>query len=205
MNISSLRESLRDWFSTLARIDSFQLDVPADLYSEVSTQTKLLPANTLREYPAENLSYQRTGINTVVGSGTFPYSLIFRYAGEISYHQLPLSELESLVEYIQVSAILNPPSCAIRSIEADALEATVNPQRDGTNQEDWIVYCNFSLTITFNLSELSLPPDFGTPPEEPIPGDIPTELRTYKSKDTGSIDAPGNDRLDATYQFNFEE
>ncbi|MBD2060506.1 hypothetical protein H6F88_31690 [Oculatella sp. FACHB-28] len=167
-NIKSLRTDLRNWLSSLIRIDKVDLDSPVGLYSDVAgAGNRLLAANTLIEFPVENLSYSKENNRAVVGSGVFRYSLTYRYAEELSLHDLPISELESLVESIQALALINSPSRSIRNLTIEAVEYPVNPRRDGEEADDWLVSCNFSFNITFTVTELCLSEDFFNNPDIP--------------------------------------
>lgn len=203
MNISTLRQTLRDWLSTLVRIDSFSLDVPRDLSSPLSTVLLPLPGNTLREYPAEKIAYKKTNFNSIEGSAIFPFSLIYRYPGYLEYKNLPIARLESLSEYIQGHALLGFGDCNIRAIEIDPTEASVNPQRLGglirepvdptreaidQNEYDWIIYVNFSFNITYAFTLFVLPTEFGTDPNVAIPGSYPTDLKIYDAGTPLNID-----------------
>ena len=195
-NISTLRQTLRDWFSSLVRIDSFSLDIPRDLSSPNSTALLPLPGNTLREYPAEKVHYKKSGVNSIEGSATFQYSLIYRYPGYLEYKNLPIQQLESLSEYIQGSALLSDLGCNVRAIVSNPVDASVNPQRlpglvrqplDPTRESltseelDWIVYINFSFGITFSFTAFLLPPEFGINPVI-LPSNYPKDLKIYLSQ-----------------------
>lgn len=166
-NIKTLRQDLRSWLSNLIRIDKVDLDPPTDLYSDVAgIGNRLLPANTLIEFPVEDLSYDKENNRAVVGRGTFRYSLIYRYAGELALHDLPISDLEGLVEAIQALALINGPSSSIRTIITESVEYPVNPRREEDESGDWLVSCNFSFNIIFKVTELDLSDDFFVSPDD---------------------------------------
>ena len=203
MNISTVRTNLTNWLSNLVRIDSFSLDIPRDLSSH-------LPGNTLRQYPAEKIHYKKIGVNSVDGSAIFPFSLIYRYPGYVEFKNLPITQLESLNEYIQGHALIGDLGCDVKKIEVDSTDASVNPQRLGglirepvnpkpesldSNENDWIVYVNFSFTITYVLTTFVLPTEFGTDPGVNLIN-YPKDIKIY---DAGIPLNKIGARLDADY------
>ena len=210
MNISTVRTNLTNWLSTLVRIDSFSLDIPRDLSSPLSSNLLKLPGNTLRQYPAEKIHYKKIGINSVEGSAIFPFSIIYRYPGYLQYKELPISQLESLLEYIQGQALMGDLECGFKKVEVNSTDASVNPQRLGglirepvnpkpesvdQNENDWIVYINFSFTITYALTTFVLPPEFGTDPGVNLIN-YPKDIKIY---DAGIALSKIGARLDADY------
>ena len=210
MNISTVRTNLTNWLSNLVRIDSFSLDIPRDLSSPLSTNLLNLPGNTLRQYPAEKIHYKKIGINSVEGSAIFPFSIIYRYPGYLQYKELPIYQLESLLEYIQCNALMGDLGCDFKKVEIDSTDASVNPQRLGglirepvnpkpesvdQNENDWVVYINFSLTITYAMNTFVLPPEFGTDPGVNLIN-YPKDIKIY---DAGIPLSKATARLDADY------
>ena len=210
MNISTVRTNLTNWLSNLVRIDSFSLDIPRDLSSPLSTNLLNLPGNTLRQYPAEKIHYKKIGINSVEGSAIFPFSIIYRYPGYLQYKELPIYQLESLLEYIQCNALMGDLGCDFKKVEIDSTDASVNPQRLGglirepvnpkpesidQNENDWVIYINFSFTITYALTTFVLPPEFGTDPGVNLIN-YPKDIKIY---DAGIPLSKVNARLDADY------
>jgi hypothetical protein len=198
-NIKEVRIQVKAWLQTQIRIDSWDADPPRELYSIHSTELNLLPANTGIEYPVENLLYFRTGSNSIKGSGTFPYSIVFRYSGELTLDELPLSELESLVQYIQGKALLENPGCSISSVQFEAKNNPLVISREEGDQGDWLAYCNFSFSFEFNVTSLELNPDF----EPPVPNpDAPPlvvsdlALKINKAKINFNINSPSDYELD---------
>jgi hypothetical protein len=162
-NIKEVRTQVKAWLQKQIRIDKWDADPPSELYSIHSTENNLLPANTAIEYPVENLLYFPTSFNSIKGKGTFPYSVVFRYLGGLTLDELPLTELESLVQYIQAKALLENPGCSISNVE---FESNPNPliiSREEGDQSDWLIYCNFSFSFEFNVTLLELSPDFEPP------------------------------------------
>jgi len=210
LNISTVRTNLTNWLSNLVRIDSFSLDIPRDLSSPLSTNLLNLPGNTLRQYPAEKIHYKKIGINSVEGSAIFPFSIIYRYPGYLQYKELPIYQLESLLEYIQCNALMGDLGCDFKKVEIDSTDASVNPQRLGglirepvnpkpesvdQNENDWVVYINFSLTITYAMNTFVLPVEFGTDPGVNLIN-YPKDIKIY---DAGIPLNKVNARLDADY------
>ena len=210
MNISTVRTNLTNWLSNLVRIDSFSLDIPRDLSSPLSSNLLNLPGNTLRQYPAEKIHYKKIGINSVEGSAIFPFSIIYRYPGYLQYKELPIYQLESLLEYIQCNALMGDLGCDFKKVEIDSTDASVNPQRLGglirepvnpkpesvdQNENDWVVYINFSLTITYAMNTFVLPPEFGTDPGVNLIN-YPKDIKIY---DAGIPLSKATARLDADY------
>ena len=210
MNIITVRTNLTNWLSTLVRIDSFSLDIPRDLSSPLSSNILNLPGNTLRQYPAEKIHYKKIGINSVEGSAIFPFSLIYRYPGYVEFKNLPITQLESLNEYIQGNALIGDLGCDVKKIEVDSTDASINPQRLGglirepvnpkpesidQNENDWIVYVNFSFTITYSLNTFVLPAEFGIDPGVNLIN-YPKDIKIY---DAGIPLSKVTARLDADY------
>ena len=210
MNIITVRTNLTNWLSTLVRIDSFSLDIPRDLSSPLSSNLLNLPGNTLRQYPAEKVHYKKIGINSVEGSSVFPFSIIYRYPGYLQYKELPIIQLESLLEYIQVNALMGDLECGFKKVEVDSTDASVNPQRLGglirepvnpkpesvdQNENDWIVYINFAFTITYAMNTFVLPVEFGTDPGVNLIN-YPKDIKIY---DAGIPLNKIGARLDADY------
>ncbi|MBW4421194.1 MAG: hypothetical protein KME13_18495 [Myxacorys californica WJT36-NPBG1] len=200
-NIQSVKELLKSWIQTKVRIDSFDLDVPEELYSNASTENLSKPANTGTVFPVENLSYSRTQFNSLEGTGTFPFSIIFRYPREFSYHQLPISKLESLVEYIQGSALVEGIcSDSISSVEPESTKNSVGVKRDGTDQDDWLVNCTFLLTVQFKVTLLELAPEYEPNDPDTTPVDSPINLGIKVYKSPSPVD-PSNSTLDTELNF----
>jgi len=210
VNIITVRTNLTNWLSTLVRIDSFSLDIPRDLSAPLSTNLLNLPGNTLRQYPAEKIHYKKIGINSVEGSAIFPFSLIYRYPGYVEFKNLPITQLESLLEYIQGNALMGDLECGFKKVEVDVTDASVNPQRLGglvrepvnpkpesvdQNENDWVVYINFSFTITYALTTFVLPIEFGTDPGVNLIN-YPKDIKIY---DAGIPLNKIGARLDADY------
>lgn len=183
-NIKTLRTDLRNWLSSLIRIDKVDLDEPSYLYSDVAgAGNKVLPANSLMELPVENLSYEKEGVRAVAGSGLFRYVLVYRYPEELAVHDLPISDLEGLVESIQALALINSLSSSIRTITTESVEYPVNPRRAVDDSDDWLVYCSFSFNITFKVTELALSDDFFNNPDLPTSDPITgLNVRINKSR-----------------------
>lgn len=200
-NIQAVRQGLRSWLSSKVRIDSWDLDKPADSYSKYSTEDNFLAANTAIEYPVEDLQYFRENINSVKGSGKFLYQIVFRYGGDLTYHQLPLYELEALVQFIQGQILLNPP-CAdgsIVKIDPEELKAPVNPTREEGIQGDWFIYCNLSFQVIFKLTAFDLPDEFKPNPDTPINPDFNLAINTYRAKANFDHSKPADSTLDSSF------
>ncbi|MBD2256656.1 hypothetical protein [Pseudanabaena sp. FACHB-2040] len=168
-NIQTVRQRLQSWITGLVRIDAFDADPPKALLSPSSTEQSLRPANTCIAYPVKDLVYERTDLQGICGRGRFAYSIAYRYPGELTLDEIPIQKLEGVVQYLQGMSLLGlAGSGGIKHVEPDAEEFPIQLERDGTDQDDWLVYCNLALLIEFNLTDFDLDPDFGPAPEQPV-------------------------------------
>lgn len=204
MNIQTTRQTLKSWLEGLIRVDAWDADPPDKLYSDASTEGNILPANTAIEYPVKDLTYSRESIKTLTGSGLFPFSIVYRYSEQLTLAQLPLDRLEGLVQYIQGNALLELQGCgSIKSVAPDQEEFPVQVERDGTDQADWLVYCNITLLVSFALTDFDLSPEFAgsnTPPAAPNFNQL--NLSIYRSVVGFDPDTPADSTLDSEITLN---
>lgn len=191
-NIQQVRTGLKNWLSSKVRIDQWDLDKPADVHT--------LTPNTAIAYPVEDLQYFREGLNSIKGRGKFPYQIVFRYSGILPYHELPLSKLEGLIQYIQGQALINPPcaNSSIVSLEVDDVGTPVNVMREGNDQSDWLIYCNFAFQIVFKLNAFDIDDEFKPNPDTPINPDFNLELNIYRAKVNFDSSNPDDSTLDSS-------
>ncbi|MBE9110304.1 hypothetical protein IQ273_12865 [Nodosilinea sp. LEGE 07298] len=183
----------------LVRIDKFDADPPAELYSTASTTEALYPANTVIEYPVKDLFFERSEITGITGSGSFSYSIVYRYPGDLTLNELPLLKLEGLVQYLQAQALLSLSGCGgiRRAVPGTSNEFPVQIERDGTDQGDWLVYANLVFNVEFVLTEFGLDPAFGPTPE--LPPDLnELTIGVYRAKTDFDVGEPNDSTLDAT-------
>lgn len=161
-DIQSVRTTVKDWITSLIRVDEIDLDAPYELLSPQSTPELPLPANTLIELPVKDLRYERLSLNTIEGSGVFTYQITYRYPGQLTFHQLPTNRCEQLHQYLAAQSLLQLSGCSgIKDVEPDEEEFPVVVQRENGEQKDWYIRVNLVLLINFSLTELTLPPEFG--------------------------------------------
>ncbi|MEA5447591.1 hypothetical protein VB780_03355 [Leptolyngbya sp. CCNP1308] len=188
--------------SSLIRIDKYDADPPAELYSVASTSEAFYPANTAIEFPCKDLIFERSEVTGITGSGSFSYSIVYRYPGDLTLNELPLVQLEGLVQYIQAQALLSLSGCGgIRRAVPATNEFPVQVERDGTDQGDWLVYANLVFSIEFILTDFGLDPAFGPTPEPP-PELNELTIGVYRAKTGFDVDEPDDSTLDATLTVN---
>lgn len=203
-NITTTRAKLRQWLESFIRIDQWDADPPDKLYSSTSTDAALYPANTAIEYPVKNLIYRRTDVSGVTGAGEFSISIVYRYPGELTLHELPVEKMEAVSQYIQAMSLLSLSGCeGIRHAEpADNNEFPVQVQRMENDQSDWLIFCNVTLLIEFALTDFGIDPEFGTPPEAPTPLDN-LDVRIYRSVAGFDTTDPADSTLDAELSLDY--
>jgi hypothetical protein len=169
MSIKQLRTGIRAWLEREIRIDAWDLDAPANLPMVVDGVR--YPANSAIEVPVQDLSfYQASG--TVYGRGKFIYLFIYRFAGAAAKEQLPVSEVESLINYLCEQAVLYPQELweRIKLLEIQPIEQPVILARVEGEDSDWLLVGRLEMEIEFRSDAAD---DFGdlqpaTPPDKDI-------------------------------------
>lgn len=209
MNIQTVRQSLKDWLSALVRIDSFDADPPASLYTPhqgppLPGLPPLVPANTCIFYPVKNLTYSQSDAFGVTGEGEFTFSIVYRYPGDLTLNELPISNIESVVQYVQANALLNLSGCGgVRRAYQRAYEFPVQVERESNDQGDWLIYANIRLVIEFALTSFEIDPIFANPPEEPPTAENLT-ANIYRAKVKFDVSSPSDYTLDRVLTFDHQ-
>jgi hypothetical protein len=163
-NIQSTRRSLREWFAKQIRIDEWDADAPTKLFAANSSASLPLPACTAIEYPVKDLGYKLDGLATIYGTGSFTFSIVYRYSGHLKIDQLPLSRVEAVAQYLHAMSLLSLGGVeGIQSASPDIEEYPVQISRVDDDQGDWLIFIHIVLLVDFSLTELSLPPEFQPP------------------------------------------
>lgn len=163
-NIQTTRTALRAWFGRQIRIDEWDADHPTKLFAAGSSQALPLPACTAIEYPVKDLGYKLDGLATVYGTGSFTFSIVYRYSGALKIDQLPLSRVEAVAQYLHAMSLLSlGGSDGINSAQPDIEEYPVQISRVDDDQGDWLIFIHIVLLIDFSLTEFDLPPEFQPP------------------------------------------
>ena len=163
-NIQSTREALRAWFARMIRIDEWDADHPPELFAAGSSASLPLPACSAIEYPVKDLLYQLDGLSTVFGSGSFTFSIVYRYSGQYKIDELPLSRVEAIAQYLHAMALLSlGGEDGIRAARPDIEEYPVQISRIDDDQSDWLIAIHIVLLVDFALTEFDLPPEFRPP------------------------------------------
>jgi len=188
MNIQTVRAELKEWLSGLIRIDVFDIDEPRQLYTTTidgQGNERQVPANCAVSYPVKDLAYERHGTGSVTGSGLFIYTIVYKYKRDLNLNELPVSELEGLVQYLHVQAILTLGGCgAIRSLEIEPDEFPIQISRSeaSAGQEDWLVHVHLQLRIDFALTDFDISPDFAIAGPEFADADTDLNIQVFRSK-----------------------
>lgn len=163
VNLSIIRDSIRGFIATRISIFQWDLDEPSDLTYPIGLQH--YPANTAIEFPAQNLFYQRDGLNTVNTSTILPYRITYRFHADYSYHELPLRGLENVLSTVQILTLLQKPSPEISTFEPYEIEDSLAVRRSEDTSGDWLVDLNFAFRVEFKTTEFPdisdlQPPDY---------------------------------------------
>lgn len=168
-NLEAVRLSIEAWLIGKVRIDEFNADPPKKLFSAHPTSQRALPANTCIGFPVRDLEYERTESNSARGKAVLPYTLVYRYASQTPLERLPYRDIESLVEYLHVAALMDLSGCsAISDVSMEQEEVPVNIARDGTDQDDWLISAYFSFVVEFAVTAVNVHPDYA-PAADPDP------------------------------------
>lgn len=179
-NLASVRSQLKEWLAAQIRIDEFDADPPRRLQTRLDNRP--VPANTCISYPVSNLDFAETGFESITGTATFSYSIVYRFAQELTLETLPISDLESVAQYLRARSILSLAGCgAIRRVAPLESEYPIQISRDGTDQDDWLVYVHLSLRASFALTEFGISPDYGVPTDDTDVALNSIGLKTYRA------------------------
>ena len=197
-NIQTTRARLNEWLEGLIRIDRFDADPPPELYSTASTEEVLFPANSCIEYPVKDFFFERSDVSGIIGSGSFSYTIVYRYPGELTLHELPLHKFEGLVEYLQEHSHPSLNCCVgiRRAVPGTSNEFPIQAEREGTDQNDWLVYANLVFNIEFSLTDFGLDEEFGPTPE-PNPEFNELTIEVHRAKVGFDVGEPNDSILDA--------
>lgn len=172
MSIRELRDGLRDWLNQQVRIDAWDLDVPRNV-PRVIDGVKY-PANTAVEMPVRDFSLIRQD-NYVQANGRFVYALLYRFSGKAAKHQLPISSVENLINYLSEYAVNNPRALEDTVIDVQvSTSAPVTVARVEGEDRDWLVIGRLEMAIQWVSSAIdfsgfgNLQPGSLTEPDEPL-------------------------------------
>lgn len=200
-NIKTTRETLRSWIESNTRIDKWDSDPPKDLYNPASTEQLIKPANTGIEYPVSSLEYFREESATITGRGLFPYTICYRFPGELELYQLPLQRLEQVVETLQVRALLQlPGKNGIKEGSfVDNERYPIRIERDETQQNDWLIHITIVFEVLFAVTEIENPEEYVSDGETPEPEIQLSEIQLgiFRSKSPINRQDPETHTLDS--------
>jgi hypothetical protein len=148
LSIYRLREGLRVWLNRQTRIDVWDIDVPRNVPTVIDGVR--YPANTAIEMPVKDFGLTRRE-SYVEGEGRFVYGLLYRFSHKAAKHQLPVSSVENLVNYLCEYAISNPDDIYedILGIAVDNVANPVAIARVEGEDQDWLIIGRVELSITF--------------------------------------------------------
>lgn len=149
MSTRLIRSSIKTWLESWIRIDSWDLDVPANVPIEL--MGRRYPAMTAVVLPLQDLSLYREDSTLVMATARFPYDFIYRFNGSASRHQLPSDEVELIINFLSERAARYPQeiSTAISSIEIDRLAEPCAIGRVLGEDGDWLILGKLELKISF--------------------------------------------------------
>lgn len=154
MSIKQLRAGIRTWLIKTVRIDTWDLDVPRNVPTVIGGVRS--PANCAIEMPVKDFGVERSEGYTKA-KGRFVYALMYRFSSKASAHQLPMSQLENLMNYLSEFVVVNPrelwDDCF--SIEINNVANPVGVGRVEGEDQDWLLITRLEMTIEFlSIAEL---------------------------------------------------
>lgn len=183
-NIATVTASLETFIRSNIYIGQKDLDPPSHWQSATS-DGKL--ENTLMVMPAYELVYNHLGNKVVEGSDKFRFQIKYRMPGQLSYHDLNISDFEKLAQYLQIYPIISLAGCAesgIKSVQSSQVDYPIVIEREERDQQDWIIYINLELFVIFSVTEFDVPDQFAIADldGDNYPGLQSLGMNTYRAK-----------------------
>lgn len=185
MNLTSVEQSIKEFITTRINIVSWDLDEPDVLTYEVGGNH--YPANTAKQLPIQNLTYNKETFNRVVAKAIFPYVITYRFYSELSFVQLPISSLANVLSLVQILALIQTPDPDITLFEVVEIEDSITVRRAEDTSNDWLVELNFAFSAEFSITEYPnvsdiQPPDFYDIENPPPLNELKVRINRAKSK-----------------------
>lgn len=148
MSIKQLRAGIRAWIGSITRIDAWDLDTPKNVPTVLSGVR--YPANCAIEMPVKSFGLRRVN-GTTEADGRFNYTLLYRFSGKASKHQLPMPSVENLVNYLAERAVREPQLLweDILELDVDEIADPVNLARIEGEDGDWLIVAQLEMQIRF--------------------------------------------------------
>ena len=175
MSIRELRNGIRTWLNQMVRIDAWDLDVPRNVPRVIDGAK--YPANTAVEMPVKDFSLIRQD-NYVQANGRFVYALLYRFSGKAAKHQLPMSAVENLVNFLSEYAVNNPRLLGdtVLDLQVNVANPVAIARVEGEDK-DWLIIGRLEMAIQWVSNAIdfdaetgfgNLQPDSLTEPESPL-------------------------------------
>jgi hypothetical protein len=203
-NANTVRTALAQWLASKVRIDRWDADPPACLFSPAST-TAHLPASTATALPFKGFEAVRSELSAMAGRADFPFVIQYRFAAQHQFDELPHGDMEATVEALQVLALMELPGRnGIRQISFENSEDfPVRVSRLGDRQNDWVIVLELNFQVNFAITEVGLPDGLGPiNPDEGPPFELQRiDLRVWRSE-IGEVANPDQSTIDSEIIFN---
>jgi hypothetical protein len=152
MSIRILRNNLRSWIEQYISIQSWDLDVPANVPRVINDNgtDRRFPANCAIELPIRELTITRAE-DQVEGEALFQYLILYRFNGRAAKKQLPMGNVELIVNFLCERAAFVPGEIweDVISIETETVNEAVSLGRVEGEDGDWLLIAKPEFRIRF--------------------------------------------------------
>lgn len=167
-SLNTIHQSLKNWLTSLVRVDKWTLDDPSTLVTTISD--KSYPANSARFKGAERIRFYRDASGSMC-EADFTFHILYRFTGGLPYHALPIFTAEGILNNLYYRALTSWKDIhpAVREITTPdvGLDVVVRPIRQ-ENNDDWVVIIQPAFRVKFSVEMATvgdLQPEF---PEAPV-------------------------------------
>lgn len=209
MFLSTLKNKVRAWFTNQVRVDVWSLDVPSTLATNINGT--LYPSNTAVEVPLRDVVINDNYVssNRTI-SMALPYSVTYRFTGELTEDFLPLDELSALYTNVVVNWLTTATrldedilNVGLTNIGAGISETPIVVTRVEDVSKDWLVILMFDFSVEAVLTPETIsaiqPPTYGIDDRPTIEVNS-LSMGVWRSK-LEQLQGSGS-TLDSTIEFN---
>lgn len=140
MGLYTVKQRIKNFILTEIFIDQWSVRTPINIPKIVDGV--YYPSVAAIEAPVSDYSVEGDGFNTLYSEAEFGVDVAWRFNGEASFHELPITIAENLIDWVSCKAVQCPQLFG-ENVFKVSVENTANPvliSRADSEDKDWLVY-----------------------------------------------------------------